>query len=363
MIRRFPRFTYIDWIKERMPLAKIFLAGSGIPHIHPADFGLDLRGLDLEIEDLKGHQPFLETVAQAYACRADEVLGTPSCTYANYVALRTLLRPGDHAVVETPSYELLHRQVALAGATCTKLRRRREDAYRIDFERLVAALQPRTRAIVLTSPHNPSGVRLTDSELDRLSDIAREHDLDVVIDEVYLDSHLVGDRPSHYATDRRIVATSGMTKVYGIGNLRVGWVLAAPELVREMHLLNEFIADRISAYAVEVAMTLLTEPNRSAVREISTDFRRRHLPIVHEFVETCPQVSLFDVGRGINLLFVLNPGLPSAESVCEQLIREDGVLMVPGEMFEEPGVIRLSLSCSEEDLRQGLACLARRLRG
>ncbi|WP_207888899.1 aminotransferase class I/II-fold pyridoxal phosphate-dependent enzyme, partial [Pseudomonas sp. 100_A] len=123
-----------------------------------------------------------------------EITITPGATQAIFCAIQAVLRPGDEAIVFDPCYDSYEPSIRLAGASCIHQALTLPD-FSIDWQRLADAINPRTRLIVLNTPHNPSGALLSTADLDRLADLVRGRDLYILSDEVY--EHLVYEGAEH----------------------------------------------------------------------------------------------------------------------------------------------------------------------
>jgi aspartate/methionine/tyrosine aminotransferase len=148
-----------------------------------------------------------------------------------------MLAPGDEVVAETPAYEPMVAAASHKGATIRSFARLAPD-FAIDPAAVEAAITPRTRVILLTNLHNPTGNLADEPVLRQVGAIAERVGAFVLIDEVYLDSALPAQR-SAADLGERFVATSSLTKCYGLSGLRCGWIIAAPELAERIWRLNE----------------------------------------------------------------------------------------------------------------------------
>ena len=182
-----------------------------------------------------------------YGLRYDpdtEVLVTAGATEAIAAACLALCEPGDEVVVLEPTYDSYQASIAMAGAAPVFVTLRPPD-YRLDAEALRAAVTPRTRLLLVNSPHNPTGTVLDRTELAAIAAVAVEHDLVVVTDEVY--EHLVLDGSEHVplATlpgmrDRTVTISSG-GKTFNTTGWKVGWICAPPELVTAVTTAKQFL--------------------------------------------------------------------------------------------------------------------------
>ena len=158
---------------------------------------------------------------------------------ANHLAMAALLEQDDEVLIEEPTYEPILAVARYLGAKIRRFPRRFEDGFRLDPREVERGISPRTRLIVLTNLHNPTGVRTADSTLKLVGDIARSLGAHVLVDEVYLDDCFDSSPKSAFHLGPNFVTTSSLTKAYGLSGLRCGWILAAPALAERMWRLND----------------------------------------------------------------------------------------------------------------------------
>src|SRR5262249_50080832 len=152
----------------------------------------------------------------------------------NYLAMSAVLEPGDEVVIEDPAYDPMVEIGHYLGAVVKRIPRRPENKFQIDVSELKKIVSGKTKLIVLTNLHNPSGVLIEKSVLREIGEVARSAGALVMVDEVYLE--LLFDRPlrSAFHLGEHFLVTSSLTKAYGLSGLRCGWILAAPELCERM---------------------------------------------------------------------------------------------------------------------------------
>ncbi|MEV1019886.1 pyridoxal phosphate-dependent aminotransferase [Streptomyces sp. NPDC050264] len=193
-----------------------------------------------------------------------EVLVTAGATEAIAASLLALVEPGDEVVAFEPYYDSYAASIAMAGGTRVPVTLRPHDgAFRLDLDELRAAITPRTRLLLINTPHNPTGTVLTRAELTAIAGLAVEHDLLVVTDEVY--EHLTYDDAEHVplatlpGMRERTVSISSSGKTFSFTGWKVGWVTAAPDLVGAVRSAKQFLTYVSSGpfqYAVAEALAL-----------------------------------------------------------------------------------------------------------
>ena len=214
--------------------ARFNLAASGVMSYSLAELPVRLEDLEINGPDVYGYAPLQERVARLNGVTPECVVAAAGTSMANHLAMAATVEPGDEVLVEHPTYELLVSALQYLGASVRYFERRIEDGFRLDPAQVERQITPRTRLIVITNLHNPSGALADEATLRAVGDIAKSHHALVLVDEVYLEAMF--DRrpcPALHLGEHFLV-TSSLTKAYGLSGLRCGWVLAAPELAQRM---------------------------------------------------------------------------------------------------------------------------------
>ncbi|MFF7706969.1 methionine aminotransferase [Pseudomonas sp. NPDC007930] len=187
-------------------------------------------------------------LAKFYGVKVDpeqEVTITPGATQAIFCAIQAVVRAGDEVIVFNPTYDSYEPSVQLAGGRCVHVPLD-PATFAIDWQRLSDAIGPRTRLILLNSPHNPSGALVSGEDLARLAGLIAERDIYVVSDEVY--EHLVYDGVPHAsvlaceALYRRAFVVSSFGKTYHVTGWKTGYVVAPPALTAELRKVHQFVS-------------------------------------------------------------------------------------------------------------------------
>jgi aspartate/methionine/tyrosine aminotransferase len=351
--------VYMRWAKENAA-ARYNLANSGI-------LGCSTEDLEIEASDIQsvlvngpnrdGYPPVLEAIAALYGVQPEQVVPAEGTSGANFLAFLGLLDPGDEVLVEQPTYEPLLAALDLVGARVRRFARRFEDGYRIDLDSLRAQMSDRVRLIVVTNPHNPSGVALPAEDLAAVGEIAGR--AWVLVDEVYRDILDEDAPPSHIHLGPRFLATSSLTKCYGLSGLRCGWILAPQEAAHRLRLLRDALgavgsmpSDSLAEAAFRRLPRLLErtramlEPNQGLIR----DFLAEHSD---ELDCVLPARSM--------MVFPRLRREEDSQPLHDRLRRLE-TSIVPGRFFESPRHFRLGFAVRTEDVAAGLRHLSTALR-
>lgn len=347
-----PPIRYLAWALGTFPRVTWNLAVSGVLPVSIEELGLP--------SDLAGPTSFArfsEAVAARYGVSPGEVVPSLGTSGGLWVIMASLLGPGDEVLVEDPGYEPLYRVAEGMGARVRRFSRVAREGYRLDAGRIEEGLTPSTRAVVLSSPHNPSGVFSSDEELRALAGALLPRGIFLVVDEVYRE--LASPATTARGLGSNVIALSSLTKCFGLGWARAGWILAPPEVVPRMrsatvHVAGELprMTGAIGAHAFGKIDELLgraraqTEGGRGPVEA----FAARH----------AGELSWSSPARGVPFGFFEDRRGRDLEPLIERGIEEEGVLVVPGSFFGMPPGFRLSwTSLSGERLAEGLIRLER----
>jgi aspartate/methionine/tyrosine aminotransferase len=319
--------------------------------------GERLRSLRLGYTEVAGSAELREAIAGTYElAEPDDVLSLAAAEEGIFIAYHALLSPGEHAVVEAPSYGSAVNLARSTGAEVTLWRRRHEDGWGYDLDELERLLRPDTRFVYVNSPHNPTGSHMSAEEQRRLVAMLAERGTVLFSDEVYRGLEHDDARRLPAACDlyECAVSLNTVSKSYGLPGLRIGWVACRdPALLarlRELKLYTTICSSAPSELLVEIALRhseLLIGQARSLVLEnlpLLEAFLARHA----ELLEWVPPVA-GPIG------FPLVRDERDVREWCERTAAEAGVLLLPGYVYDEPRHIRMGYG--RAGLREALARL------
>jgi aspartate/methionine/tyrosine aminotransferase len=346
------RAPYMEWAKKR-PKAAIDLALSNILACTLSDLPGAREAVDLAGDSPDGYAPLVEAIAHRYGVAPDNVATAGGCSGANFLAIAALVEGGEEILIESPNYDPIPGAARMLGAGVATFPRLFEEGYRIDPDRVAAVLGPDTRLIVVTNPHNPSGVLASEEELSGLARVAEKTGTPVLFDEVYLDT-VLENRPASAATRSPLfVTTNSLTKAYGLASLRCGWTLASAEITRRIRRARDVTdvwsaipADRLSVVAFR-HLDLLAQRTRRIVED-NTRLLRAFL---------AARTDLSCVESRSTIAFPRLLGVSDASDFVGRLFDESSVAVVPGSFFDSPSHFRISLGGATEQLARGLAAI------
>jgi aspartate/methionine/tyrosine aminotransferase len=198
------------------------------------------KDLDLNWTDERGSPKLRRLIARRHGVSADRVLVTTGATEANFLVNATLVRPGDRVVVDSPIYSPLRDCAAGFGGRAVAVSRNCRDGWTLDVDRFRKAARRRAKLLVFANLNNPTSAGLGRTEIQDLADIAEESDGYVLVDETFRDLAFANAPPSVATFGPRMIALSTVTKVGGLGALRVGWIVAHPRLLGEFKRVKDY---------------------------------------------------------------------------------------------------------------------------
>lgn len=347
---------YMEFAKLRSG-ATYNLATSGVMSYPLAELPVRLQDLEINGPTIYGYAPLQERLARKAGVSPDCVVSSTGTSMSNHLALAATLEPGDEVLVEEPTYELLLSTARYLGANIRRFPRRFEDAFRVDPQEVQKRITARTRLIVLTNMHNPSG-DLTDAEtLKAIGEIARTEGARVLVDEVYLEALFGQAVPSAFHLGKHFLITSSLTKAYGLSGLRCGWILAEPELAERIWRLNDLFAATPAHPAELLSVIALDNLSKVAARaKALIDTNRQHLDA---FLDSRNDLGSVRPRFGTVVFPKLRRG--SVDEFCELLKGKYDTSVVPGRFFEMPEHFRIGIGGDPEMTREGLVRLGRAL--
>jgi hypothetical protein len=346
---------YMRWAKTR-PTPRHDLAGSNLRAVTPDEVGGLFDGVAYSGPNEDGYLPVRQAIAGRYRVDVEQVALGSGCSGANALAILALVEPGDDVVVERPVYDPLPAAVRMAGGSVRFFDRRFEERWAVVPERVLAAMTPRTRLVVVTSPHNPTGVAMPAASLRALGEIVARAGAYALVDEVYLDALHRGAPVPAARVHPRLISTSSLTKSYGLGGLRCGWALAGPDVAARIRRARDAF-DAVGAFPCEVASARAFAALEELARRASA-ILAPNLDRLSAFVASRPELEWVRPDGG-TVAFPRLTGVRDSGAFVERLLRDHGVAVVPGRLFGEPAHFRIAFGIEPDAFALGLEALDR----
>jgi aspartate aminotransferase len=291
---------------------------------------------------------------------ASEILVTHGSIHAYYTGLQSILNPGDDVLVPDPSWATHSNMAMMLRGNVIRVPAPAENGFIPHFESWENALTQKTRVIVLNYPSNPTGAYPTRTYLQKLQDFAKAHDLWIVSDEVY-GSLYYGEKPTSAASfdnaKERTLLVNSLSKSYAMTGWRVGF-LAAPKAVIDNALkAGQNSITCVAPFIQKAAAFALTDPeNQNATANMRAAYARRRELVLRLSHELESEKVLVTPPQGAFYFFLdFRPLKMTSLEICERILDEAGVGLVPGSAFgaQGEGFVRMTIAASDEDVEAG----------
>jgi len=289
----------------------------------------------------------------------ENIIATPGGKHALYETVQAIVDPGDEVVVFDPVWSSYEPMVTLAGGETVHV-----DLEPYGFqlepalEDFAAAITDDTALVMLNSPVNPSGMVFSDAAFEGVRDLAVEHDLPVVSDEIYKELIFEGDQPSLAALDGmfdRTVTINGVSKTYSMAGYRLGFMAAPVEHTEQAGKVHSHSVSCASEFAQHAGVEALSNADTDAIAgEMKATFERRRDAVIDLFGERGVDVPVPE-----GAFYAMIP-IDAEDDMqwCQDAVREVGVGLVPGGAFNTPGYVRASLIEPPERIEEAVERLS-----
>lgn len=294
-------------------------------------------------------------------CDASNVCIATGAKQAVFSSLMVLCDEGDEVLIPVPCWVSYTEMTKLSGATpvlvnCTK-------EFDLDLDAIKAAITPRTRAIIICTPNNPTGRVYSESVLRELAALAVEHDFFIITDEIY--EKLIYDGNTHFSVASiskevfdRTVTINGFSKAYAMTGWRLGYAVARKDIAKAIMSLQSQVTSSACSISQKAALAAITGPQYD--RDVMVEEFRKRKNYVYERVNSIPGMSCPEPQGAFYVLCDVNAYLGkgygewrinNALDLCEYFLATQLISVVAGEAYNMPGKIRISYSVSMEDLK------------
>jgi aspartate/methionine/tyrosine aminotransferase len=356
--KRFPILEHLSWARFQAGKARYSLSKSQVPP--PPPEVLDTGGPMPLVVDAGIRADFTDAIAARYRIKPDEITLTAGVSEALYVTSAGLVSPGDVVAVESPGYQSLAMVPAALGAEVKRIRRGldgRLEAHAACAE--IESISGRARAegkklaaVLLSDLHNPSGARLDDETVVAIAGAVESSGAVLVIDEVYRDSDSMrsigSSRNRHPAT----VTLSSLTKSYGMGGLRAGWISAPVSRTREFTQIQNYLSVQPSAPSMVLAARALR--GGDAVLKWSSDLVRPNRERFRAVISGAPGGFVCPAEAAGNVVFPYRRGGPDTRAEVARWLEVHEVEVVPGVFFDAPEGFRMGLGLNPDIFEEAI---------
>ena len=318
-----------------------------------------------------GIEPLRQAIADKYAAdyglkvAPSQVVVSPGGKFSCYLGVLSVCSPGDEVIIPAPYWVSYPEMVKLAGATPKFVLADDSTGFRLTPAQLEAAITPKTKLLILTSPSNPTGAVYTRAEMEAIVAVAMKHNLYIMSDEIY--EHLVYDGVQHVApatfgkdVEARTIIVSGFSKPYAMTGWRLGTLVAPAPIAKAVAELQSQMSSNATTFAQYGALAALKEKEKTkaSLQAMLVAFDRRR-KFLHAELNKIPGISCL-LAQGAFYLFpnISKFGISDTE-FCAKLLEQEKVAAVPGSAFGAEGYLRLSYATSDEIIKKGVERLAR----
>ncbi len=357
------------FVMERMMskfenVVDVNLSESGV---HPMTLGelLETGGLDhtavtsveINYPQANGTVELRETIAAMYpGATPDNVLVTVGAAEANFLAMTTLLAPGDEAVIMLPNYMQVWGIAKNHGVKVRECHLSEERGWAPDLAELESVVTATTKLIAICNPNNPTGRIMTAEEMDAVVAVAERTGAWLLADEVYRGAERETDEeaPSFYGRYDKVLAQGSMSKAYGLPGLRVGWSVGPAETLDDMWARHEYTTIATTMLSNHLTALALSEKVRPRILARTRKYIREGFPVLEEWAKGHGDLFQIVPPQAAAIAFARYRLPINSTELVTRLKDEKSVLIVPGDHFGLDGYLRISYGLPHHYLRDGL---------
>ena len=314
----------------------------------------------LETELIYGYTtgtPMLrEKIADLYTgADFDNVLATSGSAEANFVAVMTLLEPGDELIYMVPNYLQIRGIARSFGITVKELPLREELGWQWDMKELESMISSKTKMIGVCHPNNPTGSIVSKENMGKIIDIASGNDCWILSDEVYRGAELNGiESPSFYGNYEKTIVNAGLSKAYRLPGLRIGWTVGPKDYIKKAWAFHDYTSISIAYHSDWVASRILDTKRRKQILDGTKQHLNQNMNTLVEWIDTCDgKLSLSPPQAGAIAFVRIKMDIPSQDLTYH--IRDNfSVLLTAGKWFGLEGFLRFGYGPPNEYLLEAL---------
>jgi hypothetical protein len=340
----------MEWAKLHSA-AKFNLATSGMTGFPLKELGVQLNELEINGLNPYGYEPLLQAIASRYRVPQECIVTATGTSLANHLALAATTEPGDEILMEQPGYDPMLNAARYLGLEVKRFQRPAEKNFAIDLSDLEHNLTARTRLVLITNMHNPSGALCPEEVLQGVAALARKVGAYVVVDEVYREM-LFEDHPrsAFHLDPERFIITTSLTKAYGLSGLRCGWIVAPPKIAHHIWQIHD-LHGATYAYPAEL-LSVVAFTKLQQISDTMKSLLEENRKLLYEFLRSRNDLDTFWPDYGTIAFPRLRAG--NADEFCTLLHNEFDTTVVPGRFFECPDRFRIGVGTPTASVRDAL---------
>lgn len=358
------RIDLFEWLLKNASKTRYNLAFNNIHGLTLEDYqkhsGFTLpKEFDLGINAQYGAVELTQMLCDMYHCLPENIITTTGASEANFLVFSSLLDTGDEVVVEQPGYQPMWLTPEMLGARCIYWPREFQDKFRVNPGSLQNVLTDKTKLVVLTNLHNPSGILTDKNTIKTIASIAEEYNAFLLVDEIFLDGSFTPQSSSFGLSN--VIITSSPTKIYGLGGLHTGWIVAPNEIAERFQRLKAH-STGASSYVSEI---LTANVLKTARMDLIKRFHKRsktNFDYLGKWFDSHNEWFEWVRPDGGIICFPKFSMRISSLELCKYLLRTQKILLNPGVFFNREGFLRMSYGCEPEVFQEALDALERGIR-
>lgn len=321
----------------------------------------ELLATDINYAHANGRPELRENIARMYdGAAADNVLVTVGAIEANFNSLRTVLDKGDELVIQLPNYMQVWGVAKNHDYSIQTFSLLEEKNWAPDLDTLENVVTDKTKMIAICNPNNPTGRIFREDEMNAIIRIADKAGAWILADEVYAGVEQKTDEqtPSFYGRYDKVLAVGSMSKAYGLPGLRTGWVVGPPNIIDQIWARHEYNTLSATMLSNKLAALALSEEVRPIIRQRARDYVRKGFPILEEWMGSQNGNLRCVPPEAAAIAFIKYDLDINSTDLVLKLIREQSVMIVPGDHFGLDGFLRVSYGLPEDYLLGGLNAIS-----
>lgn len=279
----------------------------------------------------------------------DNIMVTSGGTHGMYLLMESILDEGDEVIVVSPYYVYYRNQIELPRGKVVVYNTTKKNNFEIDLDSLESIITSRTKAIIINSPNNPTGRVYHEKTIIGLIDLSYKYNFLIVADDIYTGLNFTSRKKplcAYSPRSPRIVTVSSFSKDYSMTGFRLGYIVGETRLIDCIKNVNESISFTVNSLAQRAGIHTLR--NRKNIRNKLFDQYKERLTYAYQRIEGLKNISC-NMSEGTFYLFadISSTGL-SSEQVCERILKEARVLVIPGNSFGQAGEGFIRIACTSE---------------
>lgn len=297
-------------------------------------------------------------------CTFEQCVVAPGAKFSVFSAIAALCGPGDEVIIPAPFWLSYPEMVNTTGAKVVIVNTKAENNFELDPAELEAAVNERTKLLILTTPSNPTGAVYSKSKLEAIADIAVKHNFMILADEIYEKLVYDADKPHisiaslSEAVRNLTITVNGCSKAYSMTGWRVGYLTAPLWLAKRIIAFQSHTTSNVTTFAQYGAMAALEGKADADIENMRQAFAARR-DLIYSLVSAIPGIKCLRPQGAFYLLCDISAFNMTSDEFCTKLLEEVQLAAIPCGSFGAEGMIRLSYACSEENIRQAAERLAK----